>query len=196
MNKRIIFAIVLMTATVGCATHQAVKTLSEEQVRVQEQYLLTLQDYFSLIERFMQSQIDVAEMQITWLTDELERKYKKQAQISIEDADSSLMITKALDKLTKNVLSGQERDIAALSRVKGYLQELRDKHAAMLDAYKIILAAQQKLNEYIQLEKADEVAVSALTSIVGGEKVKIAAIATSITKIYKELENYTKGAQQ
>ena len=66
----------------------------------------------------------------------------------------------------------------------------------MLKALRTIVAAQKKLNEYIQLKKADEVAVSQLLTIVGLERDKVEEAATVAANVYGEIEKYIKGGAE
>ncbi len=178
----------------GCATPQAVKTLSNEQVKAQEKYLESQRKYFSIIENLVESHINVTEILIKDATKKINDKYKKRALRNIDPSDTK-KTKEVLDTLIDNVLSEYKTDQIGLARVKGYLAELKQKHNSMLKAYATILTAQKKLNEYIQLKKADEAVFDQLLGIIGIERENISEAMTSITKIYKEIERFTKGGK-
>src|SRR5262245_17994235 len=85
--------------------------------------------------------------------------YKKKALCGIDPKDNQ-KTQKALDELADNVLQEQKRDQEGITRIKGYYAQLKELQQSMLNALGVILTAQKKLNEYIQLQKADEVAVN------------------------------------
>jgi len=65
----------------------------------------------------------------------------------------------------------------------------------MVTAYQNIVTAQQKLDEYIQLKKADEVAVEELAGIVGVNRDHVTQSVTDIANISDEVEKLLgKGA--
>ncbi len=66
----------------------------------------------------------------------------------------------------------------------------------MLEAYQNIASAQQKLDDYIQLQKADDVVMNELAGIVGVNRDKITQSTTDIANIANEIKKLfpAKGA--
>ncbi len=189
---RLMLAAIFISILVGCVTPQGVRTLSEEQVKVQESYLESQKVYFSVIENFVESQIKVTEALLAAATLEINAKYKKKALRAIDPTDDA-KTRKALDELAENLLNEQKSDQEGLLRIKGYHTELKELHKRMLKALGTIVAAQKKLNDYIQLQKADEYAVNQLLTIVGLEGDKVDKAATAAANVYAEIEKYIKG---
>src|SRR5262249_51775423 len=143
-----------------------------------ESYLKSQQEYFSIIERFVGSQIMVTEILIADATSKINNIYKEKALRGIDPKDKQ-KTQKALDELADRILQEQKSDQEGITKVKGYYLQLKELHQDMLKSLGTILLAQKKLNEYIQLQKADEVAASQLLSIVGVEKDKVDRAATT-----------------
>jgi hypothetical protein len=198
MSKRrelrvaLVMVIVFTTLLAACATPPAVRSLSEEQLKAHESYLKSQQQYFAVIEHFVESQIAVTETLVAASTSRLNAIYREKAQKAVDPADAQ-KTKKALADLETNVLKEQKADQEGLARIKDYYAQLREFHKNMLKALATIVAAQTKLNEYIQLQKADEVAVSQLLATVGIEKDKVERAAESAATIYQEIEKYIEG---
>jgi uncharacterized protein YgfB (UPF0149 family) len=62
----------------------------------------------------------------------------------------------------------------------------------MKEAYSVILNAQAKLDEYIQLDKADEVFVNQALATIGIQKEKIAAVFDNVGEIMDNIEKISK----
>ncbi len=77
-----------------------------------------------------------------------------------------------------------------------FVAKLKGKQAEMLEAYQNIASAQQKLDDYIQLQKADDVVMNELSGIVGVNRDKITQSTTDIANIANEIEKLfpAKGA--
>lgn len=195
-SRYLVIVLVIGVLMAGCATPFAVRTLSEEQVKAQESYLKSQKEYFGVIEHFVETQIKVTEVLIEAATSEINNKYKKKAFANIDPSDEQ-KTREALDQLTKNVIQEYKSDQEGLSRIKGYYAQLKELHQNMLKSLGIIVTAQRKLNEYIQLKKADEVAANQLLAIVGIEKEKVDQAVASAATIYAEIEKYIQiGAEK
>jgi hypothetical protein len=179
IGRVLVFSLTIIL--VGCATPASVRTLSDEQVKAQEGYLQSQKQYFSVIEKYVDSQVAAAEVLIAAATRELNEKYKEQAIAKIDSSDKNKTRTKtAINDLTSNLLAAQQSDQASLASIKNSVAQLKELHRQMLSASATILSAQRKLNEYIQLQKADEQAVNQLITIVGLERENVdKAVATA-----------------
>jgi hypothetical protein len=187
--------IVLLTGLFsGCAIPTAVKSLSQEQVQVQEQYLETQKSYFSLIEKYVESQIKTTELLIASSTQELTQKYKQRALKALKPGDATNN-KEVLDDLVQLVTSEYKSDQEGINRLYRLLYDLKQKHQEMLSAYATMVSAQKKLNEYIQLERADEVFINEMLAVIGVERGKISGLFDSAAGIYTEIEKLTKGGK-
>ena len=77
VNIRLMTAAIFIAMLAGCVTPQAVRTLSEEQIKAQESFLKSQKEYFSVIESFVENQIKVTEALVSTATLKINAKYKK-----------------------------------------------------------------------------------------------------------------------
>jgi hypothetical protein len=177
----------VIAVLVGCATPPSVRSLSEEQIKAQDSYLQSQKQYFSVIEKYVDVQTATAEALILSSTKELNEKYKKQALSNIDPTDK-VKTQNAINDLSNKLLAEQQSDQKILTSVKKSVDQLKELHRQMLSALVTIMSAQRKLNEYIQLQKADEQAVNQLLSAVGLETGKIDKAATMAAEILSSIE--------
>lgn len=164
----------------GCATPQAVKSLSNEQVEIQKAFNKALTEYLTIIEKFTISQKNNAIKRINQRLDE---------QISLqEDLNSIDFLNISDDKKIKNQLSSHGKKILQLNKseqkniklIEERVYKLIEHHKKLLKTQSNLIQAQTKLNEYIQIEKADEVAFANLTGKVQKTKSEIQNIIDDI----------------
>jgi hypothetical protein len=166
----------------------AVKRLSAEEVKAQISYANTLKAYFDVISKLVDAQVQASDYRIDRLTKDIEQEYKAAAVAQLAGAGDETARRKVLNdlaaKLGDNVAtaSKQKQNIADL------VSKLTTKQKEMLEAYQHIVEAQQKLDEYIQLQKADEIAVNQLVSIVGLNKDKVTQSAADMGNIEGQIE--------
>lgn len=175
--------------TLSCATPNSVKKLSTEIVDVNEKYYQSLKDYFSIIEKFVDAQIKVAEFLIKESDEKIETLLKKKAKIQLaqDNADIDAILDGLIKELNENFTSNQD-DKSKLTQLSF---QLRSKHNELLNIQQNIIMAQKKLDEYIQLEKADELLVNEFLGIVGIQKDKLVNTMNDITTIYTQIEGLT-----
>lgn len=191
MRRKILFLIIsLAFLLVNCGTPQFVKSLSNEELNALVSYQTTLQKYFSVMENYTQSQIKSAEVLIKTESQSQIESYKRKAtlQLKEQNADASAII----NELVSNIQSVVEGNQEQIKQITVLLMNLKQKHREMLDAYAVILAAQSKLNDYIQLEKADEVFVNQILVSVGIQKEKIAETFDNISTIVKDIDKFSQ----
>lgn len=171
---------------VGCATPQAVKKLSTEQVRTQASFEQSLQAYFSAIEQLAANQVAASSFVIDDATNSIIKLRESQALKTLENTDANSRRA-ALDELT--LQTKKELDVAAANKaeIKGLVAKLSARQKEMLDEYASICAAQEKLDSYIQLKRADEIAVDQLTAIVGINRQKIDKGAEEVASLADQL---------
>jgi len=188
LKKSTIFLLFCLL-TLSCATPNSVKKLSIEIVDVNEKYHQSLKDYFSIIEKFVDAQIKVAEFLIKESDEKIETLLKKKAKIQLAEvnADVDAILDGLIKELNENSVSNQD-DKSKLSQLSF---QLKAKHSELLYIQENIIMAQKKLNEYIQLEKADELLVNEFLGIVGIQKDKLINTMNDITNIYTQIEGLT-----
>ncbi len=196
MSKKIFLYSVLIIALFlsGCGTPLAVKTLSEEELKTIASYQETQKKYFDVIESYVQSHINSAELLMKAETFKQINLFKKKAELQLKKSDAD--ISAILDELISALQTVLEGDQTQIKQLMALLSELKQKHREMRDAYAVILAAQTKLNEYIQLEKADELFVNQILFSVGLQKEKITSIFDNIGSIMKDIDKLSKGGGQ
>ena len=182
--------LVLLAALVlsSCGTPQAVKDLSTAQLQAQGEMRKQLGAYFEVIETVVSTQIDTAETRIDELTAANIADRRKLAVIeakgSIERADDPALI-----KLGNNI----EADLALRDSLKAKLRErlamVKAKHKELRDAYQVFYEAQEKLDEYIRLEKAEERVFDALLGTVGISKDKLNRAVTDLAGTTDAISN-------
>lgn len=188
LKKSTIFLLFCLL-TLSCATPSSVKKLSIEIVDVNEKYHQSLKDYFSIIEKFVDAQIKVAEFLIKESDEKIETLLKKKAKIQLAEvnADVDAILDGLIKELNENSVSNQD-DKSKLTQLSF---QLKSKHSELLYIQENIIMAQKKLNEYIQLEKADELLVNEFLGIVGIQKDKLINTMNDITNIYTQIEGLT-----
>lgn len=188
LKKSTIFLLFCLL-TLSCATPSSVKKLSIEIVDVNEKYHQSLKDYFSIIEKFVDAQIKVAEFLIKESDEKIETLLKKKAKIQLAEvnADVDAILDGLIKELNENSTSNQD-DKSKLTQLSF---QLKSKHNELLYIQENIIMAQKKLNEYIQLEKADELLVNEFLGIVGIQKDKLINTMNDITNIYTQIEGLT-----
>jgi len=200
MKRKFTLLLLLSSSLIGCGTPVAVRNLSQEQLKIQEAFEISLRTYFAAMERFAEAQMQVANLRILELTSEIQQRHKQLAVRKLEAATSSQGHQNILDEFAKNVQENFTASQDSKAQIAASLHKLKEKHQALQTSYMAIVEAQRKLNEYLQLEKADEVFVGQLVGMVGlnRERVKqvVAEIGTIVGDIEKVGERIQKAASQ
>lgn len=185
-NFILIFVSILV---LGCSTPNNVKKLSTEIVDVNQKYHQSLKDYFSIIEKFVDAQIKVAEFLIKESDEKIETLLKKKTKIQLaqDNADVDAILDGLIKALNENSANNQD-DKSKLTQLS---YQLKSKHSELLNIQENIIMAQKKLDEYIQLEKADELLVNEFLGIVGIQKDKLVNTMNDITNIYTQIDALT-----
>lgn len=175
------FPVLLLSASlIGCGTPAAVRNLSQEQLKAQEAFATSLNAYFGVIERFAEAQRQEAARRVDELTLEIRKDFEKRALRRLEGATDAAARQAALDEFAQQVQTdvatseGQKAQVALLA------QKLKEKNQALQAAYGAIVEAQRKLNEYVQLQKADEVLVNQLLATVGLSRERVGQLASEV----------------
>lgn len=87
----------------------------------------------------------------------------------------------------KDVAGNTSADLPLKRKITDAVATLKQRDQELESAYLVILTASQKLDEYIRLKKADEVAIQELTRAVGVSSVQITSIVDEIAKVSQDL---------
>jgi len=171
----------------GCATPVAVRTLSAELVKTQRVYAVSLHAYFGSVEKFAEAQVKVAEIRIDEITAEINRDFAQRANSALAGAATPVERQKIIDQLIRAVGNNVNTDQPLKHKIEESVASLKQKDAELEAAYQAILAASEKLDEYIQLKKTNELVIDQLVQSVSINGQKITSIVEAITRIATEL---------
>ena len=87
----------------------------------------------------------------------------------------------------KDVAGNTSADLPLKRKITDAVASLKQRDQELESAYLVILAASQKLDEYIRLKKADEAAIQELTRAVGISSEQITSIVDEIAKVSQDL---------
>jgi len=97
--------------------------------------------------------------------------------------------------LVKDVAGNTSADLPLKRKITDAVASLKQRDQELESAYLVILAASQKLDEYIRLKKADEAAIQELTRAVGISSEQITSIVDEIAKVSQDLTLSTTKTQ-
>jgi hypothetical protein len=182
----------------GCGTPMAVKKLSAEQVKVNASFELTLKAYFDVVERLAANQLAASSSIIDDTTKEAIALEKKRALNTLKNAADDAAKQKAVDDLTAAVTAESDEAASDKAQINTLVGNLKRKQKDMLAAFAAIKAAQEKLDTYIQLKKADEAAFDQLLGIVGVSRETLNQDATDVADLADKLTKLlsSKGNKQ
>ena len=171
----------------GCVTPVAVRNMSAQLVRTQLAYSLSLRVYFASVEKFADAQVKIADYRIDEITAQMNREFGKRAGSGLGQAATPEERQRIIDQLVKDVAGNTSADLPLKRKIAEAAASLKQRDRELEAAYQTILAASQKLDEYIRLKKADETAILDLTRAVGLNSEKITAIVDEIATISQDL---------
>jgi hypothetical protein len=185
--RNILVALIISVVIGGCQTPASVRTLSEEQVRAQIAYAKTLVDYFAVIERFAEAEMQAANRRV----DEAAKAIvKRDAKLAAEDIDldkTGARRKEILEKLGETVNENSSQTEQKKSQIAARVNALKEKHHAILGAYQTIIEAQRRLNDYLQLQKADEVLAAELLGTVKLNAEQISQRTVELNTIFNDI---------
>jgi hypothetical protein len=196
LGRSLVIAL-LSFSWVGCGTPMAVKRLSAEQVKARLSYSASLKAYFEVIDKFADAQVQASDYRIDHLTKDIEQEYKSAALSQIASARDDNSRLKVLSDLASKINDNQATASEQKQRIADLVAKLKAKQWELMEAYQNIESAQQKLDDYIQLQKADDVVFSELAGIVGVNRDKITQSTSDIANIATQVEKLfpAKGAR-
>lgn len=187
--SRVAMIALAITFCVGCGTPTAVKKLSTAQTQTLESYESTLKAYFDLVGRFADAQVKASNFRISLLTKQINDVYKADAAEKLAAASTEVARNQALSEYTRKLQANDSEAATQKQQIAGLVQKLKDKQNEMLAAYRELVSAQKKLDEYIQLKKVDDVVLDELTGILGMSRDKLTSSATDIAEIATQIDH-------
>lgn len=189
-SRKLGFATLLVSALVlgGCGTPQAVKSLSTEQVKAMQSFDSHLRNYFAAIEQLVSQQIDAANENLDELTDDILRLHRRLAAKNLAQGNSP---TTANSDALVNLTNAHKKQIDMTHELKLKLasrkSSLEAAHQRFLVSYQTLLAAQGKLDQFLQLERADERVFNELLSAVGVSQEQFGKAVDTVVEVTKGL---------
>ena len=186
-RTRLLLLLPAIAALTGCVTPVAVRGLSAQLVRTQLAYSLSLRGYFAAVEKFADAQVKIADYRIDEITSQMNREFGQRAGSALGHAATPEERQRIIDQLVKDVAGNTSADLPLKRKITDAVTSLQQRDRELESAYLVILAASQKLDEYIRLKKADEAAIQELTRAVGLNSEKITSIVDEIAKLSQDL---------
>ncbi len=162
-----LLASIFALALTACGTPQAVKSLSAEQVKAMDAFSADLKAYFGVVEQLVGNQIKQANDQLDQLSDDILALERRKVAAELQKSGKVDAQSPALVAFTGDV----KTQLAFANQLKG---ELADRKASLesadsrfLTAFSTLVEAQKKLDQFLQLERADERLLNELLGAVG-----------------------------
>ena len=184
--------VILCWLAIGCTTPTAVRQLSQQQLQTQEAFGASLKAFLEVNQRFAESVAHNAERQLDELTGQIGQDYVKKAEKGLEKADNPEKRQTVLSEFAKNVQSNLAGTEAQKAQIAALIKKLKDKNQELQTTYGVIVEAQRQLNEYIQLEKWNDVLVQQSLGMIHLDQQKMDRLATDMTKIAGEVNKIIK----
>jgi len=187
MNRTLPFLLLpAMSFLTGCATPVAVRNLSGQLVTTQRAYAISLRGYFAAVEKFADAQVTISNTRIDELTAQINRQYGTRATASLATATPAQR-RQIIDQLVQDVAANANADLPVRQKIAAAAVTLKKKDQELDAAYQAIVAASEKLDEYIRLKKADQAAVDSLVQSVGMNNQQITGIVDAIIALTQNL---------
>ena len=171
----------------GCATPVAVRGLSAQLVVTERAYAISLHSYCAAVEKFADAQVKIATGQIDQLTAQINHEFGTHANVNLRAAATPEARQKVLDELVREVATNTGGDLPLKRKITDSVASLKKQDQELEAAYQVIVAASEKLDEYIRMKKADEKAIGQLLQAIGGGNQKILAVVDAITGLTQDL---------
>jgi hypothetical protein len=168
----------ILLASLGftdCGQNQeAARRVSAAQLQAQESFRSTLTSYFTVIENFTDAQLGITLARVDELTANIRASYARTLRLKLEDTSLTPDQREALiAEVAKEIDADSSVNEQGKFKIAALVVALKEKHRAILADYGDIVAAQQQLDQYIQLKRVDEVLVARTLDII---KTKTAGI--------------------
>jgi len=156
---------ILVLLVTACPRYDAVRLFSTEKVKVDEQFIVTLQAHFSVVEQFADAQLKVTNMRVDELTGQIQQRYVSRTRKLLEQDPN--ITPEAREKILLDMAQAVSADSAQSEldklKIAALVAQLKAKDKEILDAQAEILAATKQLDEWVQLKKFDEILSMRLT---------------------------------
>jgi hypothetical protein len=172
-------------------TPVAVRSLSAELVKTQQIYSVSLHGYFAAVEKFADAEVKIADYRIDEITLQLNREFGRRANAGLAGAVTPDQRQRIIEQLIQDVAGNASADLPLKNKIAGAVASLKQKDQELEAAYLVILTATEKLDEFIRLKKADEVAIGQLARSVGLNSEKIVSIVDAIGQLSEVLTQNT-----
>jgi homoserine dehydrogenase len=186
-NFLIFFLFFISVVIAGCGTPQVVKDLSTEQLRVQADLSVQLESYFKIMEQFVLTQVTASEKRLEKLHKKNLSLHREKAQLMLAQKSSNALAELVESTKNESKILGQLKEKLA-SRMKS----VKEKNKEFLNAYRGLLEAQQKLDTYLQLEKADERIYNQTLGKLGLSSSKFSSASKALNDALGSLSNLMK----
>ena len=185
-TKYSLIGISISVLLAGCATPQSVKSLSAEQVKIQEETKSSLEQYFGIVEELVSNQVTSFKRQEDAdLAKEIEIYLKR---YHLDSSKAGANVDALSKELAEKIRKATEDSIQTKKSYELRLSDLKEKHKEVLLVFDTLTKSQKTLDNYIQLKKADEALASLLYSRLGVNESTI----TSYTNSISEIVNFQK----
>ena len=173
----------------GCGTPAAVKKLSSAQAATMVSYEQSLKLYFAAIVGFADAQVTTANHLIDLNTRQINAELRAATLEEINKAGPPPPDRgAALSKYTAAIQAQNALAETQKAKIAGLVAKLNDKQNEMMSAFQEMTKAQQKLDEYIQLRKTNDVILDELTGILGVNRAKVDQATQDITHIATDIQ--------
>jgi hypothetical protein len=181
--------IVMGFTSPGCDTPPAVRSFSNEQVKVQEQFGQTLAEHFTVVESFADAQLAVTNWRVDQITKQIQQAYVDRTR-AVLDADPNLTQAqkdKILMDMAAAVAADSANNEANKRRIAELVDNLKQTDREILAAQAEIAQATRQMNEWVQLQKTDELLWVRLSDKMKGAQDKLTSAMSKANKFWTEL---------
>jgi hypothetical protein len=190
-HSRLLLLLTVAASSTSCVTPVAVRSLSAQLVKTQQIYSVSLHGYFAAVEKFADAEVKIADYRIDEITSQMNREFGRRANAGLAGAVTPDQRQRIIEQLIQDVAGNASADLPLKNKISDAVASLKQKDQELEAAYLVILTATAKLDEYIRLKKADEVAIDQLARSVGLNSEKIVSIVDSIGQLSEVLTQNT-----
>jgi hypothetical protein len=190
-RTRLLLLVSVAASSTSCVTPVAVRSLSAQLVKTQQIYSASLHGYFAAVEKFADAEVKIADYRIDEITTQMNREFGRRANAGLAGAVTPDQRQRIIEQLIQDVAANASANLPLKNKISGAVASLKQKDQELEAAYLMILTATEKLDEYIRLKKADEVAIDQLARSVGLNSEKIVSIVDAIGQLSEVLTQNT-----
>lgn len=175
-----ILSTLVLIAISGCSTPQSVKSLSAEQLKLQQTTQTSFEEYFAIVEKLVENFVNAscAEEDLDLKNEVAIYRKKHVADAAKPGADLDSLSSDLAKKIQDATKQSNDRKVEYRNR----LDIIRTKHKEMIQVLTYLSNGQSTLNSYIQIKKTDEAIASFIYSKLGVSEETVKNYATSISE--------------